>query len=298
MTDSKFPILKGDSLFRKNELIYVNKSDELQEFTGIIHKHDFIEINYVISGKGYHIVGEHEYVISKGDLFIINYDVPHGFFPLKGSNEDPLVYDIIFMPQFLDVSLFSYSNFHDFDSSFLFKSYFPKSIIASPDINLQGTDFNEIGDLFSKMYLEYKFKKKGYCDIIRAYLIELFIKIFRYMDKDNSQALSVKNKELIDKALEYLRQNFNTEIKLEDISMKSFISKNYFSKLFKEVTGINFSDYLQKLRIDEVCSLLRSTDMKVVDIALKSGFNDITSFYDVFKKHTGFTPGDYRKIRL
>ena len=90
-------------------------------------------------------------------------------------------------------------------------------------------------------------------------------------------------------------RRYNTDIKLEDVAIKSFISKNYFSKLFKEVTGTNFSDYIQKLRIDEACSLLKSTDMKVTDIAFQTGFNDIKFFYDVFKKITGKTPGDYRK---
>lgn len=76
--------------------------------------------------------------------------------------------------------------------------------------------------------------------------------------------------------------------------MKSFISKNYFSTLFKETTGINFSDFVQKLRIDEACKLLKTTDMKVIDIAHEVGFNDIKFFYEVFKRVTSQTPGSYR----
>jgi AraC family L-rhamnose operon transcriptional activator RhaR len=73
------------------------------------------------------------------------------------------------------------------------------------------------------------------------------------------------------------------------------ISENYFSKLFKEVAGINFSEYVQKVRIDEACRLLRETDLKVLEVALRVGFNDLKFFYDVFKKITGKTPGDYRQ---
>ena len=78
------------------------------------------------------------------------------------------------------------------------------------------------------------------------------------------------------------------------MAMRSFVSKNYFSKLFKETTGINFSDFVQKLRIDGACNLLKTTDMNVTDIAYEVGFNDIKFFYEVFKKITSKTPGQYR----
>ena len=111
----------------------------------------------------------------------------------------------------------------------------------------------------------------------------------------NTRAVHHKNEELINRAIDYMKHNYNTDIRLEDIAVRSFISKNYFSKLFKDVTGTNFSDYVQKLRIDEACSLLRNSDMKVTSVAIQTGFNDIKFFYEVFKKITGKTPGDYRK---
>lgn len=296
MDIQKYPLLKGDSIFRKNELVYVNKScEELQEYMNFMHRHDFIEIVYVISGKGKHIVGNSEYELHRGDLFIINYDVPHGFYALEKGKNEPVVYNCVFMPKFLDASLFSGNHFQDITSSFLFKSLFPDNFAPGPDLKLSGAEFKEIGDLFSKMHNEYKLMQKGYCDIIRAYLIELIVKIFRYIDPDSKRPVANKNVELVNKAIEYLKEHYNTEIKLEDIAMKSFISKNYFSKLFKEVTGTSFSDYVQKLRIDEACSLLRNSDMKVTDVALHTGFNDLKFFYEVFKRITSQTPGDYRK---
>jgi AraC family transcriptional regulator, L-rhamnose operon transcriptional activator RhaR len=290
-----YPLLKGDSLFRKDELVYINKSSELQEYMNLMHKHDFIEIAYVVSGSGKHVVGENQYDISKGDLFIINYDVPHGFFPKSEGKEGLIVYNCVFMPKFLDASLLSSINFQDIASSFLFKSLFPDNTAPLPDLNLCGTDFQEVGVIFNKMYAEYKAMEKGYCDIIRAYLIELIIKILRYMDTGKPKFTLPKNEELVNKAIEYLKHNYNTDVRLEDVAIRSFISKNYFSKLFKDVTGTSFSDYVQKLRVDEACSLLRNTDMKVTSIAMQIGINDMKFFYEVFKKITGKTPGDYRK---
>ena len=295
MAEEAFPTLRGSTLFRPGEPVYINRSDELKEYCDIIHKHDFIEIAYVIGGEGIHIVGDSQYQTSMGDLYVINYDVPHGFFPKPGSTKSPVVYNCNFMPQFLDSSLFSSIRFQDITSSFLFKSLFPDDYTPDPDLKLKGTEFTEIGELFSRMYSEYKLMQKGYADIIRAYLIELVIKIFRYIDSGSRNMPLRRNVELVGKAVEYLKQNYNTDVRLEDLALQSFISKNYFSRLFREVTGINFSDYVQHLRVDEACQLLRSTGMKVVDIAAQVGFKDMKTFYEVFKKITGKTPGDFRK---
>ena len=290
-----YPTLRGKKLFRKDELIYINRSDELEEFCEIMHKHDFIEIAYVVEGCGIHVVGENHYKISKGDLFVINYDVPHRFFLDKNKNSRNIIYNCVFMPEFLDYALLSRNNFEDIATSFLFRSLFPEDHHLCADLKLSGTEFDEIGSLFYKMYTEYKAMQKGYIDLLRAYLIELIIKIFRYLDMQKEKIPVSRNFNIVRKSLEYLRENYNSDVKLEDLAMKSFISKNYFSKLFKEVTGTNFIDYVQQLRIDQAISLLKSTDMKVVDIAYNVGFKDIKFFYYTFKKITGKTPGDYRK---
>lgn len=290
-----YPVLKGNTLFKNNESVYINRSDELQEYCNIVHKHDFVEIVYVISGSGIHIVADRHYETARGDLFIINTDVPHGFFPKQGSSSPPVVYNCIFMPQFLDLSLFSSSHFEDITYSFLFKSLFQDDFTPQPDLKLSGMELHEIGDLFEKMYSEYRHRKKGCIDIIRAYLIELIVKIFRHMEENSSKVPFQKNYELINKAIEYMKVNYNSGITLSDLAMQSFISKNYFSRLFKEVTGTNVSDYIQYLRADQACTLLKTTDMKIADIASYVGFSDMKFFYDVFKKITGKTPGDYRK---
>lgn len=295
MRSDLYPTLTGKTLFRKNEFVYVNRSDELKEFNGIMHKHDFIEIAYVISGNGLHIVGNHKVNTSKGDLFIVNYDIPHGFFPNPDNDPELVVYNCVFMPNFLDASLLGSMYFQDIFSSFLFKSFFPEDNARNADLSLKGTEYQDIGDMFHKMYEEYKNMKKGYLEIIRAYLIELIVKIFRLMDNSKKSNISPQNQRLIYQAVNYLRENYNAEIRLEELAMKSFISKNYFSRLFKEVTGINFTDYIQNLRVDEACRLLKSTNMKVIDIANTVGFKDIKFFYEVFKKLTGKTPGEFRK---
>lgn len=289
-----YPVLRGTTLFRNDELVFINKSNELEEYCGKMHKHDFIEIAYVFSGKGLHWVGDFQYEVAKGDLFVINYNVPHGFFPAPDSPEAPILYNCVFRPEFLDASLFSGIYFEDITSSFLFKSLFPDDFPPAPDLRLHGMEFHEIGELFDKMYTEYKLMKTGYSDIIRAYLIELVVKMFRMKESKEQKSLTIQHRALVEKAIDYLRQNYHSQIKLDDLALRSFLSKNYFRKLFKEATGISFGDYIQKIRVDEACNLLRNSDLKIIDIGFQVGFKDTKFFYEVFKKITGKTPGDYR----
>lgn len=298
MGKCSLPLLRGESVFRPNELVCINKSNELEEYCEILHKHDFIEIAYVIQGKGIHMVGSEKFDVSVGDLFLINYDVPHGFFSNPSASQKIVVYNCIFKPEFIDFSLINSNDFSHITSSYLFKSFFPDETGSIPDLKLLDADFNEIHQLFNNMYNEYKMRRKGYCDVIRANLIELIIKILRHLEESESikKHHTKKNREIIDRAVEYLKSNYSSEIRLEDLAMKSFLSKNYFSKLFKEVTGNNISDYIQSLRIEEACRLLKATDMKVIDIAGEVGIKDLKFFYDIFRKHTGKTPGEYRSI--
>ena len=290
-----YPVLKGNMLFRENELVYINRSDELEAYCNVMHRHDFIELACVISGNGIHKVSDKEYETTKGDIFVVNCDVPHGFFHHSSIRDPLIVYNCVFLPQFLDLSLFSASHFEEITSSFLFKSLMPDNFTPNPDLNLSGTRFFEISELFEKMYLEYKQMNKGYIDIIRAYLIEIIVKIFRYAPESSKRDINSRYTELIQKSIKYMQLNYRSEISLSDLAMHSLLSKNYFSRLFKEVTGTNVSDYIQYLRTEQACNLLRSTDKKVTDIAELAGFSDIKFFYEVFKKITGKTPGEYRK---
>ncbi len=108
---------------------------------------------------------------------------------------------------------------------------------------------------------------------------------------------SVKHTDAIFKAIHYMNNNFIEKITLEDVASEVFLSSAYFSKIFKEQTGNNFSQYLNKLRIEKSKSLLRNSRIPLVDIAGMVGYEDQSYFSKVFKKITGNSPGKYRDTR-
>lgn len=74
------------------------------------------------------------------------------------------------------------------------------------------------------------------------------------------------------------------------------MSNSYFSRLFKQHTGKNFVDYLTTKRIDVAKQLLRSTDLKIYEIAETIGYSESRYFNQLFKRITNHTPSEYRGI--
>ncbi len=106
---------------------------------------------------------------------------------------------------------------------------------------------------------------------------------------------SIKNAELIKAAIKYINENYKNDITLADISGYIKLNPSYFSAIFKKETGIGFSDYVNKVRVDESKRLLSDTRISILDIALDVGFESQSYFTKVFKKFTGMTPKQYRE---
>jgi len=224
----------GEKFFREGELIYINKS--VEEEIPHLHAHDFIEIAYVASGNGIHIIGEKQYLVSKGNLFIINYDVPHEFRSMPSSNAKLVIYNCTFQPEFLNNSLTGCKDFSDITNYLLFKSIFPEEVENPVDINLIEDENTDIHLIYEKMHREYSSMAPGYMELLRSYLIELLISVFRILHSSSRlQDYIGSNRNLIiEKAILYLKNNYAKDIKLDNLSMMSFLSKNYFCKVLSQ----------------------------------------------------------------
>lgn len=102
---------------------------------------------------------------------------------------------------------------------------------------------------------------------------------------------------VIVKAREYIGNNFaSVGISLYSTASHVGISPNHLSTVFAQETGENFIDYLTKVRIEKAKQLLRDTAMKNADIACETGFSDPHYFSSIFKKHTGYSPREFRLL--
>ena len=283
------------SFFENDQQIYIQLSTEFPDFVGVTHKHEFVEIVYILSGSAIHTVGEKQYQVDCGDVTVINAGIPHKFTSVGDSGENFVTYDLMFSPEFFEASAIGMGDFESLKNSYLFYSLFPLEASSQPDMHVSGGRFSDYGEIFSRIYQEYQRKEKGYIQLIRAYIISLIIKFFRDVERSDSIHLSSGKLKTVYSAIAYMQENYNTKLSVDDIASRAFLAPDYFRKIFKKVTGQSVSAYMQKLRVDEACRLLSTTDIPIKDICFAVGYNDVTTFYQSFRKITGKTPNKYRK---
>jgi YesN/AraC family two-component response regulator len=104
------------------------------------------------------------------------------------------------------------------------------------------------------------------------------------------------NDPIIEFALNYVRKHYHQDLTLDSVAKPLNITGGYLSTYFKEKTGKNFIDYVHEVRIREAKRMLLVTDLKIQDIAIRSGYPYLNSFNRIFKKMTGMSPREYRKF--
>jgi two-component system, response regulator YesN len=127
---------------------------------------------------------------------------------------------------------------------------------------------------------------------IERYIVSLIRRV-----SESGNIVSKDTKLLIPKIEEYLKNNFHKDISLDDMAQRYNINVKYLSRIFKNITGRNFSDYLFEIRINKAKELLEETKFTVHDIAISVGYGDPQYFHRIFKKHYGVTPNEYRAMK-
>lgn len=294
MSEKTIPVISKEQLFKQNSNVHIHLSTELEEFVGVLHKHKFIEIVYVVSGSATHIMGEKKYAVKRGDVSIVNPDETHAFVPDKTTDEPFVAYDLMFTPDFVDNSCLSDDGFSKLGKSFLFYSLFPDSGDFKERFNLiEGCGY-ELGSVFEKIYDEYKGEKCGYVNLIRLYIAEIVIRLSRKIEDTEKGRLTSSQKQIVMEIIKYIEKNYSIKIHSDEIASRLFFNKNYISRLFKQETGLSIHEFVRKIRMKETIKRLEETDDIISDIAADCGFNDMKSFYQMFRNYTGCTPKAYR----
>jgi AraC-like DNA-binding protein/ligand-binding sensor protein len=99
---------------------------------------------------------------------------------------------------------------------------------------------------------------------------------------------------VITRAKEYIQEHQTENLRLGHVAKAVNTSTFYFCKMFKKVTGINFTDYLSRVRIEKSKNLLLNPNLRVSEIAFEVGFQSLTHFNRVFKRILGQSPTEYR----
>lgn len=162
-------------------------------------------------------------------------------------------------------------------------------------IGLSKIGTERVTSTLENMLWEFQERRRGYSWALRLKLIELLITVIR--DKEFRiplRGLKPLSNTYIQDVILYLNTEYMNQVTVDDILEICPLSRSHFHALFKQETGQTFIDYLTVLRCERAADLLATTEKPIIDIAMESGFNNLSHFYHTFKNRHEMSPKAYR----
>lgn len=235
------------------------------------HIHPHLEMIYASAGSSITTLDNQEFLLEDGDLFLSFPNQIHFYYdksPVDG-------YMVIFSPDmFKDLK----EDFHNKrpTSPVIKREKLPSDIrerlVLITEKNASDSPYDRIC-------------AKGHLLALLGELIPLMDLSAVSADHD-----SIKN------LMNYCSENYTETLTLDSVSKELHLSKYYISHIFKERMNIGFTDFINSLRTEHACELLKK-DVSITDVAFSSGFSSIRTFNRVFLENMGMTPRDYIKMK-
>ncbi|TCM99084.1 AraC family transcriptional regulator [Paenibacillus sp. BK033] len=269
--------------------VFINRWEEgfdLRE-----HDHAYLEIVYVLSGEGYHYVADEVNKTSKGSLYIIPIGTSHIFRP-NGTSKSLLVYNLCIRPDWIgELNLWLSPYCRDTDVFHILDGK-PGTYLFLQDTSL------EFAPWFEQLHREFTEESWGFETTILAGLLQLLTRISRKLkmqDATGNHTSGSTRQSGLASLLDHINEHLAEALKVERLAQQAGISQRHFIRLFRQQTGMGFSEYVQHKRVEWACRLLSGTRQSVGEIAKQVGYQDPAHFREVFRKVMGMTPSQYKQ---
>lgn len=256
------------------------------ESGGFWHFHPEYEIVLNIKGNGTRIIGDSVELFDKFDMVIIAGNVPHtwNYYRQDNTLPDKHAVEIHFKLDSLGEKFLSQHELHTL-----------RDLLVEAE---RGIAFSEHDARKAEKFMHQMVTNKGLDKVID------FFSILKIMcASENRVALCSENYRIaydddasrkMTEVYTYIRENFSNPISLDCIAKVAKMSPFTFSRYFKKHCGAGFVEYLNRVRTNKACYLLRETDYPINNIAIDSGFASISNFNKQFRKTEGISPRDFR----
>lgn len=255
------------------------------------HKHDFIEIVIILSGKGHFLIEDTMYPVEEGNVILLNPDTRHQ--NMCSPDQSPALWECYLA--FTDVEYVNCVK----NTLPLFRDH---SIIAK----LPQEPKKELFRLCNAIERENKSCDSGRYFMLKAYLIQVLCLLERYQKQQRDEDLkrrnharyefkSINKKYIVSQITKYMEEHYQEKISLDQIAANIYLSSFYISKLFKSETGDTPINYLISLRMNKARQLLdEDPERSIQSVALAVGYEDAYHFSKLFKKYYGLSPLHYK----
>jgi AraC family transcriptional regulator, transcriptional activator of pobA len=170
------------------------------------------------------------------------------------------------------------------------------NINSNPVIIVDDQSKKNFTMIFERLENEYKKGKECRIEVLRAYLITLFVELMPFF-KDTYSTINNTAHLITEKFIKALTMGIYEKQKVEDYAIMLKITTGKLNKYVKSITGKNAHDLLNEMILLESKVLLRQTSLSISEISYKLGQIHVSNFVRLFKSRTGMSPGEYRSLQ-
>lgn len=246
------------------------------------HFHDHYEMYYLLSGERYYFIQNKTYRVQKGDLVLIGKQTLH-----KTADTGLADHERVLV---------------SFNSDYLQNPSIEKSLTTAFLGNLHLIRLNVQQQTYMERLLfeldrEQQEQREQHAIYVHALLQQLLITVNRIHARaqDVFEFVSPTHQKISEMA-DYINHHYAESLPLSKVSAAFHMSAYYTSRMFKQVTGFSYIEYINSVRVKEAQRKLRETKYKVIQIAEEVGFESVAHFGRVFKQISGLAPIEYRKL--
>jgi AraC-like DNA-binding protein len=268
---------RGDHSFLAFEL----KKNRLEFYW---HYHPEYELTYIIHGKGRRLIGDQHEYFESGDLVLIGPGLPHTWVSDSSMKDTCEAVVIQFSTAFIE-------RFTELGELRAINQLLQTS---KQGVSFGGKTSTSLQELIKQLPAKEGIEKVT--DLLQI-LNALSTSSITPLASSIYQPLKgSENEKRINLVCTYIQQHATEVITIHKAAALIHLSPSAFCKFFKRITGTTFSDYVNEIRIANVCNDLLATDKQVAEIAYGNGFETLTYFNRIFLKKKKIRPTDYRKI--
>lgn len=259
-----------------------------QEYTMTMkHFHDTYELYFLLEGERYYFIEKETYHVKKGDVVLVNRQQVHKTSQAGSQRHDRILLQLngrSLEPWLKNMGLSSLEK--------TFEDYYGV-------VRLSLDEWEEMKKLLLGIREELSRRRERYEVMVRLKLSQLLIIVYRNRKKavlgEVLPTVQTPKHGKVHEVAEYLTLHCETGESLNQLAERFFVSKSYLSRIFREVTGFSVNEYRNLARIRKARELLANSGYSITEISEILGFESVTYFERVFKKHGAGTPLKYRK---
>ncbi|WP_372633779.1 AraC family transcriptional regulator [Cohnella sp.] len=266
----------------------VFRTSDIQQ--AFLHSHHGYEWYLCLSGNGRFIVGENMLHVGAGTLIVVNPLVLH--MPRSDAGKPFHRYILSVGQNYMDHVL---RNAIDPGAAKAVARWLPTAGLDYACWQLNARQLLRVQDILTRLGGESASGRERCTLTVYSLVLQFFAGLGR---REAGPAVAVHNgktrKRLAEEIMGYVAEHYTESFGVEDLCRRFHLSRSYLHRIFKRETGISVNEYVIAYRVNKAKGLLESGTLRLTEVAMASGFRDLSHFFHMFKRLTGVTPGRYR----